>query len=319
MARFGSGDDQAAVIALLWQFVLLLIGTLFLFGALSAAMSLLTRYIGEERLRRWLGGNAFTASIKGLLFGVITPFCSWSSIPILVNLLRSRVRTSAVAAFFLASPVLDPVLIVAMAWLFGVRVAAWFTVFLTVVIVIAAHVAERMQLERLVLDRALAPAASHAAPAGGTDACERRQPAWKGAKKEASDAGRFAATQMRQLLLPLAITCAVAVVIAGVVPQQLITQLAGPTEPYAIPAAAALGVPLYLPTEALAPLGWALRDSGVGVGPIFALMITAASLSLPEFLLLSRLLQLRLIVGLTATITAIAVTGALLVPLIATA
>lgn len=59
---------------LLWQFHVLLCGTLVLFGVLSAAMTLLTRRIGAERLRRWVGGNAVTAPVKGLVFGVITPF-----------------------------------------------------------------------------------------------------------------------------------------------------------------------------------------------------------------------------------------------------
>lgn len=301
-----------------WQFLWLFIGTLVLFGALSGGMSLLTRFIGEERLRRWVGGNAFTAPVKGLVFGVITPFCSWSAIPVLVGLLRSRVRTSAVAAFLLASPVLDPVLIVAIAWLFGLWVAAWFTSFLTVASLIAAHLAERLCLERMVLDRVLAPVGSSAASTGATAMCEPEDTAWQGWKKESTDAARFATTQMRQLLLPLAITCAVGVAIAGAAPQHLITELAGPSAIYAIPAAAVLGVPLYLPTEALVPLGWALRDSGVGLGPIFAFVITAASLSLPEFVLLSRLFRLRLIVGLIGTITAIAIAGALLVPHIAT-
>ncbi len=318
MALPSRGDDHAVVTALLWQFVLLLIGTLLLFGALSAAMSLLTRFIGAERLRRWVGGNAITAPVKGLIFGVITPFCSWSTIPVLTSLLRSRVRTSAVAAFFLASPVLDPVLIIAIAWLFGFWVAAWFTFFLTVAILVAAHVADRLHLERLVLDRALTPMDGSAGPTAETDGCANGEPAWMNWRTETANAGRFATAQMRQLLLPLVITCAIGVVIAGAVPQQLMTALAGPTTPYAIPVAAILGVPLYLPTEALAPLGWALRDSGVGVGPIFAFMITAASLSLPEFVLLTQLLRPRLIAGSIATITAIAVIGALLVPLIAT-
>lgn len=305
--------------ALLGQFVALLVGTLVLFGVLSAAMTILTRFIGEERLRRWVGGNAFTAPLKGLVFGVITPFCSWSSIPVLISLLRSRVRTSAVAAFLVASPVLDPVLIVALGWLFGVWVALWFTIFLTAATLVAAYLAERLHLERLVLDRVLTPVGSQAAPVGGSSGvCEPDEPAWQGWTNEASEAVRFAVAQMRQLFIPLVVTCAIGVVIAGAVPQYLITELAGPDKPYAIPAAAMLGVPLYLPTEALVPLGWALRDAGVALGPIFAFVITAASLSLPEFVLLSRIFRLRLILALIATISVIAIVGALLVPLLAT-
>lgn len=296
---------------LLWQFAALFVATLTLFGVLSAAMSLLTRRIGEQRLRRWVGGSPVTAPLKGLIFGVVTPFCSWSTIPVLISLLRSRVRTSAVAAFFLASPVLDPVLVVAIAWLFGFWVAMWFTVFLTVAILIAALVSERLHLERLVIDRALAPVGGSVAGAQAGD------PTWGGWYAEGHDAVQFTVNQMRQLLLPLAITCAVGVLIAGAAPDRLLIALAGQGQPYAIPAAALLGVPLYLPTEALAPLGWALRDAGVGVGAIFAFMITAASLSLPEFVLLSRIVRPRLIVALVVTVTGIAISGALLVPLVA--
>lgn len=73
--------------------------------------------------------------------------------------------------------------------------------------------------------------------------------------------------------------------------------------------------PLYLPTRAPAPLGYTIRDSGVGAGPIFAFVITAASLSMPEFVLLSRPFLWRLIAGL---ITTIAVVGAFVVPLVVT-
>ena len=302
---------------LLWQFALLLVGTLALFGVLSAGLSLLTRFVREERLRRWVGGSVVTAPIKGMLFGVITPFCSWSMIPVLISLLRSRVRTSAVAAFFLASPVLDPVLIAAIGWLYGPWIAVWFTVFLVIATVAAAHVAERLCLERLVLDQARARVGGAALASGDEDACEPGEAPWKGLPREATEAARFAVAQTRQLLLPLAITCAVGAVIAGVAPRDLLAALAGPSSPYAIPVAAAVGVPLYLPTEALAPLALGLRDSGVGSGPIFAFLITAASLSLPEFVLLCRIFRLRLIIGMVATIVAIAVLGGLLVPLAA--
>lgn len=300
----------------LTQFVLLFAGTLLLFAALSAAMSLLTRFIGEARLRRWLGGGPIVAPLKGLAFGVITPFCSWSTIPVLTSLLRARVRTSAVAAFFLASPVLDPVLIIALGWLFGFWVAAWFTIFLTVATVLLAYVAERFHLERLVLDRVLAPVGAGTSTDSGAECCEPAEEPWHGWIAEVRDAARFAVEQMRQLLWPLAITCAIGVAIAGAAPQDLVVKLAGPGAPLAIPAAAVIGAPLYLPTEALAPIGWAMKNSGVGAGAIFAFMITAASLSLPEFFLLTRIFQMRLIAAVIAAVLLIAVGGALFVPLI---
>ncbi len=240
------------------QFALLLLATLLLFGALSAAMTLLTRVIGAARLRRWVGGGPVSAPIKGLLF------------------------------------------------------------FLTVAIVAAALLAERLHLERLVLDRAKTPAAAAGTSAGHEAGADPEEP-WRGWRTEAAAAGRAAAGQLRGLLFPLAVTSGIGLLIAGAAPERLVSDLSGSTTAYAIPAAAALGVPVYLPTEALAPLGWALRDAGVGTGPIFAFMITAASLSLPEFVLLARLFRLRLIAGLIAAVGAIAVGGAFLVPALASA
>lgn len=267
------------MIRFLWQFVLLFAGTLLLFAALSAAMSLLIRFIGEDRLRRWLGGGSVIAPLKGLVVGVVTPFCSWSTIPVLTSLLRARVRTSAIAAFFIASPVLDPVLVIALGWLFGFWVAAWFTVFLAVATVSCAYLAERLHLERLILDRALAPVSARATTDAADERCAPTEPAWRGWRLEILDAGRAATDQTRKLLIPLAITCAVGVAIAGAVPQQLVVELAGPGRTFAIPAAAVIGAPLYLPTETLAPIGWGLKNSGVGAGAIFAFMVTAAPVS----------------------------------------
>ncbi|MQA79719.1 MAG: hypothetical protein GEV10_14775 [Streptosporangiales bacterium] len=305
------------LISLLGKFALLLGGTLVLFASLTAVTALGTRLVGEHRLRRWAGGNSVTAPLKGLVFGIVTPFCSWSAIPVLLSLLRSRVRTSAVAAFFLASPVLDPVLVVALGWLFGFWVAVWFTVFLSVTSIVIAHLAERLHLERLVHPRVFASDTrtsdqDQPSPAAG----RTHDVPWEGWHREATQAVRLALRQMRQLLVPLAITCAVGVAMADHAPTDLIARLAGSGAPLAVPAAAVLGAPLYLPTEALAPLGWALREAGVGVGATFAFMITAASLSLPELVLLTRVFRPRLLVATVAAITLLAVVGASAVPLI---
>jgi uncharacterized protein len=328
------------VTTLAWQFAGLLAGVVALFVALTAAVTLLSRRVGEARVRRWMGGGTLAAPVKGLLVGVVTPFCAWSTIPVLLSLLRAGVRTSAVAAFFLASPVLDPVLVVALAVLLGVPVAVWFTVVLTVTILLAAVAAERLRLDRWVLDRVRAPAAPVAAGAvgdpgdasAGGDACGRGaacdsgavggarggEPPWAGWRAEARVALGVAWAELRPLWVPLVVTSVLGVLLVGAAPEDLIARWAGPDSPLAVPAAAVLGVPLYLPSEALVPLGWGLRDAGVGAGAIFALMVTAASLNLPEIVLLGRIFRARLVVFLVLLITTVAVAGAAVVPWLVT-
>lgn len=293
------------------QIAVLFTAMLALFIALAAAVTVVTRRIGAVRLRRWMGGGAVTAPLKGLLVGALTPFCSWSTVPVLLGLLRARVRPSAVAAFYLASPVLDPVLIVVLAVLFGVPFAAAFTVFIAACTIGGALLAERLGAERHVLERVRVPV--------GAPGCEppAAEPPWSGWRSEARAAAVTAGRQVRILVLPLAVASVLGVMIAGAAPQELVARLAGPDQPLAVPAAAVLGVPLYLPTEALAPLGWALAQAGVGTGAIFALVITAAGLSIPEFALLAAILRARLIAGLVALVTLIAVAGGILVPWLA--
>lgn len=290
------------------QIAALFAAMLVLFAVLAAGVTLVTRRIGGDRLRSWLDGGTVAAPVKGLIVGALTPFCSWSTVPVLLGLLQARVRTSAVAAFYLASPILDPVLVVVLAVLFGIPFAAAFTLFVAAATVGGAVLAERLGVERHIRERVRVRV--------GTDGCEEPapEPPWRGYRAEARAAAATARLQLRLLVLPLAVASAVGVLIAGSVSPEFVAGLAGPEQPLAVPVAALLGVPLYLPTEALAPLGWALREVGVGTGAVFALVITAAGLSVPEFALLAGIVRARLIAGLTMLVTAIAITGGLLVP-----
>lgn len=333
----GRGPRWPVVSTRVWQFGSVFVGLLVLFAGLTAGVTLLTRWIGEERIRRWLGGTTWTAPLKGVAAGAITPFCSFSTVPVLLSLLRSRVRTSTIAAFYLASPVLDPVLLVVLSVLFGIPVAVGYGLVVGVVTVAAAMLAERFQVERLLrhperLGRATvaAPVAVPAplpvdganvrcAPPGdGNDQADAFRPdgPWEGWSVETGQALRMARRELARLLLPLAAASLLAVLVASEVPRDVLVRLAGEGQPAAVPAAAVLGIPLYLPTEALAPLGWALRDAGVGTGPILALVVTAAGLSIPEFSLLSGIVRLRVVVGLIGVVMATAVGAGLLVPLV---
>lgn len=127
-------------------FVTLLAELAVLFLGVSFAVELVNRRIGQARLRRLLGGNRLTGALKGLLLGALTPFCTYSAIPMLVNLVRAKVSTASIAAFLLAAPVLDPFLAAALILLFSPTVAAIYIVVVTVGVLLAALVAEALDL-----------------------------------------------------------------------------------------------------------------------------------------------------------------------------
>ncbi len=123
---------------------------LLLFVAVSFVVVLANRRLGPQRLRQWLGGRPVVGAFKGVVVGLVTPFCSYSTIPVLVGLLKAGVPVATSAAFLLASPVLDPVVVVAVAALFGVDVAIGYTAVTVVCALTSALLAEALGADRLI-------------------------------------------------------------------------------------------------------------------------------------------------------------------------
>lgn len=108
----------------------------------------------------------------------------------------------------------------------------------------------------------------------------------------------------------------VAALIAGVVPDQLLARLAGPDDPLAVPAAALLGAPFYVSTEAFLPVAAALYANGMALGATFALVVSAAGVNVPELALLGRFMRPALLAAYTATVVGVAIVAGYLVPVV---
>ncbi len=127
----------------------LLLTLLALFVPISIGIVVLRRLIGPDRLKRWLGGRRMpVALVKGTALGAITPFCGCSSIPLLVGLIRADVRFAAVAAFTLASPLLNPYILGVVTLLFGWEIAVAYAGVAVVATVVLAALWEVTGLHR---------------------------------------------------------------------------------------------------------------------------------------------------------------------------
>lgn len=359
------------------RFGSLLVELLVLFVVISFALALVQRWVGEERLRRVLSSRSRTLGVvKGALLGAVTPFCSCSTIPIVVGLLQAKVRFATVAAFLLASPLLNPIVLGAIVVIFGPRVAVIYGSVAFGVTMVSAALWEQFgmasQVKRVrVVRRSTATSATQTADperttppaenrasvvgagsrpvvgaepgvqqavqpadvvdAGGpsrprVDVAEAREAGaaaegadapWAGISVEAAQAWRYSLSLLRQMLLPLLIGVAVGALIYGVVPTELLARVAGPGDPLAIVVAAVAGIPLYVRAVAALPIGSALYSAGVGLGPIFALIIGGAGASIPEVSLLTGIFKPKLVIVFVATILLVAITGGFAVALLA--
>lgn len=273
-----------------------------LFLALSFIIGLLQAWLPEEKVRSLFGRRRPVAGyLVGAALGAVTPFCSYSTIPMLAGLLRSGASFGPTMAFLFASPLLDPVVLGVLVFLVGVEGTVAYAV-----LTFSASVLIGALFARLGLEKDLKPLPGAARRGEDPSGCEAAGSA-KGTvwRRAWADAWAFFVPAVPYLLVGTAAGAA----IYGLVPTSWVVAVAGPGQPFAIPLAAALGVPMYVNAETFFPISAALLQKGVGVGAVIALIITSMGVSLPEVVLLGSMFRWRLVAALVASVFAVALGG----------
>lgn len=265
-----------------FQSFLWIAGELFvLFIAISFLINLLQVYIPYEKLEKYMSGrNTPLAAALAIVLAFITPFCSCSTIPVIVNMLSRKMRFGIVMVFLFASPVLDPTIITLMAVILGVKVAAVYTVITTVLSIIIGFTLERFGFESAVKNVIL-----------------KSQLEEMPTKFDLKYATKETIALMKSVFPYLLIGAAIGSVIHGLVPTSFITNWFGGDNWWLVPVAAIVGIPLYIRLSTMIPISQIMIAKGMALGPVMALMISSAGASLPELTLLNSIFQKRLVVA----------------------
>ena len=259
-------------------------------------------FITLERTRALLGGRREgVGNVIASGLGVATPFCSCSAVPAFIGFVSAGVPLGITLSFLIASPLVNEVAVVMLYGLFGWRIAALYLAAGMVVAVVAGFAIGRMRLERWVEPFVYELAGTPTA--GGPS---ELRPSW-------SDRFATGRTEVRTILGSiwpfLLVGIGVGAAIHGWVPEDLFARWAGPDNPFAVPVAAVLGIPLYSNAAGILPLVEALVAKGLPIGTVLAFMMSVVALSLPEMILLRRVLRPQLI----ATFAGVVATGILAV------
>ena len=270
------------------ELIVLFIGITFLVG-------LIQEYVPDETIKRALGGrHRILGSFLGAGFGALTPFCSCSTIPLLLGMLNAGVPFASAMAFLFASPLLNPVIVSLFIILLGWKITAlYFSVTFLAAIVIG------LMLDSLGF-------ANQVKSVAAVRGCCDCKPA-EDAKSRVQRSARFAFSLFRQLVPYLLLGAGIGAFIHGFVPTELISSIAGRGNPFAIPVAAIIGVPIYIRAETMIPIGLALIEKGMSTGAVLALVIGGAGASIPELTLLSAIFKRKMLAAFVLTIIAIAV------------
>ena len=290
----------------------------------TLAVTLLQRRLGDATIRRWMGGPPRRAALKGIAVGFITPFCTYSAIPVLVGMRQAGVRPAGYAAFIFAAPVVDPVMIGVLAIIIGPAGAAVYlttafaAAFLLALIVDAVDIAPHLKPVPALVGspdppsnpaqpRTLSPPTSCSSP---------DEAPWGGWQSELPAAWRRAVTLLKSMAWLIAAGVGAGLAIGLLVPTDALASIAGAHNPLAVPAAAAAGIPLYFGTELFIPIGDALHAKGAGTGSIVALVIAGAGANIPEFALLTKVARGRVVGAFFAYVFVVAMVAGLLTDLI---
>lgn len=274
---------------------------IFLLIVMVFSVGYLRSFFPPEAARKALGRfGEFWGSVLAALLGVITPFCSCSSVPLFIGFVRAGLPLPVVFSFLISSPLVDDVSMLMLFALFGPRIA---TLYIIAGVVIA--VACGMLIGRLKMDDQIE---------GFVRNIEVGELAVAGAALTWRDRVRYATAEVRTIVsrvwLYVIIGIGIGALIHGYAPADLLTRYAGPRNPLAIPVAVAIGVPLYANDIGIMPIAQALLAKGVALGTVLAFMMSTVALSLPEIILLRQVIKPKLLavfVGLTAA--AITVVG----------
>ena len=245
-------------------------------------IGLLRFSITPERSRKLIGGrNRVWAYPAAVGIGAVTPFCSCSSVPLFIGFLEAGVPLGVTMAFLIASPMINEIAVIVLAAVVGWKVAALYVATGLGVGIVGGLVIERLKLERFVEEYVwkikVGSAASVAGPRGLGD---RASYAWGQVKEIVGRIWVF-------VLIAIAIGAA----IHGFVPKTFFTEYASADNPFAVPMAVLAGIPLYSNATGAVPVVEALLSKGVPIGTVIALMMSIAAISLPEMIILRKVLR----------------------------
>jgi uncharacterized membrane protein YraQ (UPF0718 family) len=257
-------------------------------------------FFTPERTRAILAGKRESVgNILAALLGIVTPFCSCSAVPLFIGFVEVGIPLGVTLSFLISAPMVNEVALVLLFGLFGWKVAALYLGTGLTIAIVSGFVLGRMKLERFVepwVYESMQASASY----------ERERLGFAGRVAKGIEAVREIVGKVWPWVL---LGIAVGAGIHGYVPEGLLASVMGRSAWWSVPAAVLIGVPMYSNAAGIIPVVEALLGKGAALGTVLAFMMSVIALSLPEMIILRKVLKPRLI----ATFVGVVATGILLV------
>jgi len=275
--------------------LLLLTGIVFLMGVVHT-------FVSPERTRAMLSGKRLgVGNVLAASLGIVTPFCSCSAVPLFIGFLSAGVPLGVTFSFLISAPMVNEVALALLFAMFGWKVAGLYLGLGLTVAILAGMVIGRLGMERYLEDWVRTMQATQSADYAG-DTLH-----WA----ERIDAGVAHVKNIVGKVWPYIVAgIGVGAAIHGYVPEDFMASIMGKEAPWwSVPAAVLIGVPMYSNAAGIIPIVEALIGKGAALGTVLAFMMSVIALSLPEIIILRKVLKPPLI----ATFAGVVALGILMV------
>lgn len=258
---------------------------LFLLVVIIFVVSYLRTHFNTEYVRAHLQGKSeLYGNVLAALFGIITPFCSCSAIPLFLGFIQARIPLGVTFSYLISAPMNNEIAIAMLFTLFGWKITAIYIGFGLFVAIVGGMVIGKLGLEKYVL--------LEVQPMEGElDEVEIKMTM----KQRAKEAWDYTWDIIKKIWLYVLAGVGVGAFIHGYVPADFIAKYAGGDNWYGVPLAVLLGIPMYSNAAGVMPLVEVLTQKGMLLGTALSFMMAITALSLPEAMILKKILHTKLI------------------------
>lgn len=225
----------------------------------------------------------FAGNILAAVFGIFTPFCTCSAIPLFIGMLEAGIPLGVTMSFLIAAPTINEVALVMLWGLFGYKVALTYIASGLVIASVSGYIIGKLKMERYVESFVFGKNTQEAIDGKNN------------ISKKLKYSYEYSKNVFLSIWLYVLIGVGIGALIHGYVPIDLVTQYAGKGNPFAVVFAVILGIPLYANCAGAIPVVQAILEKGLPLGTSLAFMMSVTGLSLPEFLILRKVLKPQLL------------------------
>jgi uncharacterized membrane protein YraQ (UPF0718 family) len=250
-------------------------------------ITLIRGFFSPERTRRLLAakkGNRLIGHLLAALLGIVTPFCSCSAVPLFIGFVEAGIPLGVTFTYLVAAPMVNEVALGLLFGLFGWKIALIYVLSGEVIAIASGLIIGRLKMERFIESIAMTTKVGAAAEGERLSWGQRLREAWV-----------FTRELLKSIWPYVVGGIAVGALMHGWIPTGALAKVAGRGNPFAVLIAVAIGIPLYSNAAGVIPLVSELTRAGVAMGTALAFMMAVTALSLPEMILLRRVLKPKLL------------------------